>query len=1463
MKTKRTTDCSPLRAFLLSLLTLLILTPLTSAYASPGIDDWEWGDEWGEAYATCDDCGTTYMVTDCRSSSDAESELAPYFCEGCGRCSQYGNDECYSANHCFMCGDCLDGDYFGPIYEDMEVVVCDNCAYGNIDEFFPYFCSFCGMAYGVDVEPCDCGYQEIVEHCSDCCDVQCSSCGIALVIGGEDTPFLDDGCLEHELCFDCKKNDDEHCKECGSCDMEVCSECGLCEGCNAYEEHCPECGTCWGESGVIWCPEGGEHCASCCDENDWLCERCNKCTESTGLEKCDDCGYCEECCQEEADDAGCSHGYCIASSDYEDHLCLNCQKCPDDTECEYCGLCEDCQADYHCEHGLCPDGSEWDEHLCSDCGDCYEEDELCEFCGKCESCADGYHCDHGYCPDDVSFADDLDHFICEQCSDCYEGSDRCDDCGLCESCCQANTLAEGCDHAICVQSDEFAEHWCYADEQCLEKCNHNDCAHSRVTDEWETNGTAHWHVCRDCGTAVDKAIHVEGAPMTIVEPNAAMHKNGTANVSCSVCSEFMATISLPYVPIPEDGSPYIITQPKDYEGKVSDFTTEGDARFATFTVRAGGPNLKYQWYQSLSWTNASGSLQTQVKKLENLRGWTYDYYGKDDVSGATSNSLTIVVAGDACYNNYQYYCEITNANGKVETVHAKMNAKHVFGRYERSVYFDESYGATPDKHYYVCLGDGCLEAKASNHRFGEWKLVRAATSSATGLREQTCMDCDAKNSEVIPKVEAGHTHKFDQVHYNTTEHWYSCKCGVLSTAPKQAHLWDKTTIVTQPTEKRAGKKEISCSKCGITKTETIDKLPHTHQWYTLENIPSDKLWVKKAVTTQSGSTNYIFVPNESYWGRSSAQHYFKCKTCDEINASGHTWSFWSVTRRPSKTENGRIYHRCAICNMDEYKNFPEGTYPVMIVGGTANKDYAKFGETVTITYDPISAQYGFEDNTYSYPVRLKEWCNMKRYYGDNYIDYGGESMAVPLINFQDSKANTTTFTMFAGPAVVIASVEECKHNVGTTFNAQVEPTCTNYGHKPDKVCLGCGQVMVPGARIEALGHDLEDNPIAGTAKVEYCMKVGRTGPVANTATHGYAGDFKCKRCNKTVKGKDTPLKHGLSGRTESWNNTYANVYEWKDAVDATCTKDGKHDVYCKHCNKLVKRGEKVERLGHQWGAWTVARAASTTVKGMEEHICQRDASHRETRLTDYSGPDYRLKADKTKLAFEWTYGETPKGQTVTFSSIGRNDVTALKALQKIKGTPFFSVAFNGLKMTITPIADEVIKNASTRTINLATVTAGLTTVTDFSAPSVTLSFNVKKATPTFKFASAGKNAIIGDKTSSPKISGAADGMTFTYYSSDNSIAVVDATTGEVKGLKAGTVTITAKFAGNDHYTSFATSYTLTVTTPDAIDDLDADGAARTSAAKQGTYDLSGRKVEEMRRTDVYVKDGKKVSVKNK
>lgn len=54
-----------------------------------------------------------------------------------------------------------------------------------------------------------------------------------------------------------------------------------------------------------------------------------------------------------------------------------------------------------------------------------------------------------------------------------------------------------------------------------------------------------------------------------------------------------------------------------------------------------------------------------------------------------------------------------------------------------------------------------------------------------------------------------------------------------------------------------------------------------------------------------------------------------------------------------------------------------------------------------------------------------------------------------------------------------------------------------------------------------------------------------------------------------------------------------------------------------------------------------------------------------------------------------------------------------------------------------------------------------------------------------------------------------------YVSSDESVATVDAVSGEVTAVAAGTVTITARVAENDEYTEAEASYTLTVVDPNA------------------------------------------------
>lgn len=1306
---------------------------------------------------------------------DAHDRIEDRFCSSCGMCKEGTNPDCYYKHHCHDCGACIDSPWCEACYhEDSDLFLCSSCGPDNTVNH----CNYCNEHLEADVECCLCDVP--IPHCTNCTDSQCHYCEVCLSISGNETEYGRDGCMEHEICYECLESgeDPDHCKECGHCDLVICPECGLCEDCTEWEDHCPECDTCFGDAGVEWCASGGEHGVCCCYTNEWVCLQCGDCVEALGKELCEDCGLCEDCCMENSNDEGCTHGFCIMSSDYEEHICPSCMICPDETDCEYCFLCADCQEDYHCEHGLCPDGPEWDEHICSDCGNCFEMDELCEFCGKCENCADGYHCVHNYCPDGFDF-EDGDHFICEQCYDCFEGDNRCDNCQLCLACCLANTESKGCEHELCVASLAFADHWCYADEQCLEKCNHDAaCAHTNVTDSWESDDNAHWHVCLDCGATVGKAFHSEGEPVTITEPNPVQHRNGTANVFCTICSQYVCTIPIPYVPIPEDGSPYVIDQPKDYEGKVSDVAFGETPRYATYTVRAGGKDLSYQWYRTI------GSA-TPTKLVDNQGDYWFDISGKADVSGATTKSLTVFIYGSSCYDTYEYYCVVSNDKGSVTTKRAKQNAQHVFNRYE---WIDA------EKHIFACAGDGCEEVKkTSRHRFDEWKLIRPATDKQTGLYEQACMDCNYKKQTIIPKVEPGHVHRFDQIRTSTTSHWYVCKCGVPSPDASQPHSFGAPVVIRPATEKRDGEQQLTCSVCGYIKTEAIDKLPHTHDYWQID----------------------LTDPDPKKWGKAQDYHYFYCKSGDGAMIKephdGATFT-WAIVREPTATQEGKMRRYCSTCGYTEYKFYDAGTYPIFVLGGTASHDVAVPGTTVTVTY---TKEPGLKWGSTTH------WMDMSS--SSEYSEYGLK----PISFSPGTHSSTISFVMPNGPVMLIVyNVMHCDHTGGTVMGERVEPTCKGYGHQPDALCADCGEVLEPGEQIRALGHDLPRTPIPGTEEVYYCtnrVKNQLTGYVQADIpnpdhTHGYSGDFLCNRCGERVKGKNTPLTHGLDIFVSPYGVLEGPDY-WIQEVGAhesTCTTDGyTGDTYCMFCNKLMWRGDREDRLGHDWGNWETIREATTRVKGMEQRFCLNDASHKETRVTDYSGPDYRLKADKTMLNFEFTYGDTSiEPQTVTFTSVGRNEVLEI---EDAEANTLGSIGSDGLKLTVSLISnerdiDEIMAiPAKERKVNLISVVTADGTTTDFTAPTISYTVTMNKANPLLRLAKSSVIARVGRPFMSPEVtSPRMEDFTISWRSLNNSVATINAQTGEVTPLSAGTATIMGYFAGDEHFKVDRVFYTVTV-----------------------------------------------------
>ncbi|MBP3686251.1 MAG: hypothetical protein J6J21_04390, partial [Clostridia bacterium] len=55
------------------------------------------------------------------------------------------------------------------------------------------------------------------------------------------------------------------------------------------------------------CENDGEHCRECCLSEGWICDGCDRCTEALGLELCEFCGLCEECCKDNSSYYGTDH----------------------------------------------------------------------------------------------------------------------------------------------------------------------------------------------------------------------------------------------------------------------------------------------------------------------------------------------------------------------------------------------------------------------------------------------------------------------------------------------------------------------------------------------------------------------------------------------------------------------------------------------------------------------------------------------------------------------------------------------------------------------------------------------------------------------------------------------------------------------------------------------------------------------------------------------------------------------------------------------------------------------------------------------------------------------------------------------------------------------------------------------------------------------------------------------------
>ena len=76
-----------------------------------------------------------------------------------------------------------------------------------------------------------------------------------------------------------------------------------------------------------------------------------------------------------------------------------------------------------------------------------------------------------------------------------------------------------------------------------------------------------------------------------------------------------------------------------------------------------------------------------------------------------------------------------------------------------------------------------------------------------------------------------HVHIFsEEWTYDETNHWHVATCGHEEVSDKAEHSFGEWEIITEATEEEEGLKERSCTVCGYTEENKIEKLEHTHKF---------------------------------------------------------------------------------------------------------------------------------------------------------------------------------------------------------------------------------------------------------------------------------------------------------------------------------------------------------------------------------------------------------------------------------------------------------------------------------------------------------------------------------------------------------------------------------------------------------------------------------------------------------
>ena len=179
-----------------------------------------------------------------------------------------------------------------------------------------------------------------------------------------------------------------------------------------------------------------------------------------------------------------------------------------------------------------------------------------------------------------------------------------------------------------------------------------------------------------------------------------------------------------------------------------------------------------------------------------------------------------------------------------------------------------------------------------------------AWGDGTVTKEATCSEKGTKNytCSVCGDTKTENIDKIAHTYTNNCD----TQCDVCDATRTITHKWDDGKVITKPTCTDKGEELYTCKVCKETKTETLAKTGHSY-----DNDCDTSC--NTCGATRDTEHDYM-----DRWTFDETGHWHACSNCGDIlELTSHTWQQGSTD-----TEAGKITYTCTVCGASKVEDIP-------------------------------------------------------------------------------------------------------------------------------------------------------------------------------------------------------------------------------------------------------------------------------------------------------------------------------------------------------------------------------------------------------------------------------------------------------------------------------------------------------------------------------------------------------------